>query len=175
MFSRISWRAKIASRNPTPLVFPQSIPRFVPKIYAPRNVRQAHRRIGGNPRESYRTSKIQYVAYLWRTSQVFRAGVAGIGTTGVMFYVLNLETVPGSGRRRFNWVSPELEKSLAETAQMQVLQQYKHQILPEWAPETKMVQRVLDKLIPNSGVGEDGHWEVRVIDDEQPNAFVVPG
>lgn len=38
-----------------------------------------------------------------------------------------------------------------------------------------MVQRVLDRLIPQSGL-VDQEWEVHVIDDmSQMNAFVIPG
>lgn len=39
-----------------------------------------------------------------------------------------------------------------------------------------MVQRVLDRLLPHSGLGtEDDQWEVHVIQDPQKNAFVIPG
>lgn len=48
-------------------------------------------------------------------------------------------------------------------------------MLPAWHPQVKMVQRVLDRLVPQSGLsGQD--WEVHVIDDlSQLNAFVIPG
>jgi len=39
-----------------------------------------------------------------------------------------------------------------------------------------MVQRVLDRLLPHSGLATDSNqWEVHVIEDEQKNAFVIPG
>lgn len=57
----------------------------------------------------------------------------------------------------------------------QTLQQYHGQVLPSWHPSSMMVQRVLDRLIPSSGVA-DSAWEVHVIDDPgQKNAFVMPG
>lgn len=37
-----------------------------------------------------------------------------------------------------------------------------------------MVQRVLDRLIPHSGL-EGDQWEIHVIDDDTKNAFVIPG
>lgn len=57
----------------------------------------------------------------------------------------------------------------------QVINEFKGRILPEWHPHVKMVRRVLERLIPASGL--DGQeWEVNVIDDEeQLNAFVIPG
>lgn len=39
-----------------------------------------------------------------------------------------------------------------------------------------MVQRVLDRLIPHSGLSTDeNQWEVHVIQDDTKNAFVIPG
>lgn len=38
-----------------------------------------------------------------------------------------------------------------------------------------MVQRVLDRLLPHSGLPDDGSWEVHVIESEEKNAFVIPG
>jgi predicted Zn-dependent protease len=48
-------------------------------------------------------------------------------------------------------------------------------LLPEWDPRTKMVKRVMAKLIPFSGLADE-NWEVYVIDDPHTaNAFVLPG
>ncbi|KAL8796345.1 MAG: hypothetical protein Q9195_001252 [Heterodermia aff. obscurata] len=55
------------------------------------------------------------------------------------------------------------------------MEQYGRKILPPDHPDSRMVQRVLDRLIPASGLSREG-WEVRVIaDQEQQNAFVLPG
>jgi len=43
------------------------------------------------------------------------------------------------------------------------MQQYKDEILPSWDPRNKMVQRVMKKLIPASGL-ENVEWEVNVIE-----------
>lgn len=56
----------------------------------------------------------------------------------------------------------------------QALREYNGKILPPHTKEHRMVQRVLDRLIPHSGL--DGEtWEVSVIDDSLKNAFVIPG
>ena len=54
------------------------------------------------------------------------------------------------------------------------MQEYQDQILPEWDTRTRQVQKVLDRLIPSSGLAGE-KWEVHVIDDPQKNAFVLPG
>ncbi len=72
-------------------------------------------------------------------------------------------------------VSPEQEQALSQQMYGQVQQQFGNQILPSWHPTTKMVRRVLERLIPASGL-EDAKWEVFVVDDpKQKNAFVIPG
>ncbi|KAK4691541.1 hypothetical protein P7C71_g5481, partial [Lecanoromycetidae sp. Uapishka_2] len=55
------------------------------------------------------------------------------------------------------------------------MQEFGNRVLPPNHPYSRQVNRVVDRLIPESGY-EDAEWEVRVIDDpEQKNAFVVPG
>ncbi len=57
----------------------------------------------------------------------------------------------------------------------QVLGEFGDRVLPASHPHVRMVQRVLDRLIPAAGLtGQE--WEVHVIDDAgQMNAFVIPG
>lgn len=110
----------------------------------------------------------------WASRPTFFYEVTGVGCAVGGFYVYNLEVVPVSGRRRFNIVSPELEKGTAKEQYQVIMQEYQDQILPEWDTRTRQVQKVLDRLIPSSGLtGEK--WEVHVIDDPQKNAFVLPG
>lgn len=90
------------------------------------------------------------------------------------FYIVNLETVPVSGRRRFNVVSPENEQWAAQQQYEEIMKQYGGQLLPAYHPQVRMVQRVADRLIPSSGL-EGEEWEVHVIQDEMENAFVIPG
>ncbi|KAF2100365.1 spap14e8.04 protein, partial [Rhizodiscina lignyota] len=56
----------------------------------------------------------------------------------------------------------------------EVMEQNRGKLLSEWDPRTKMVHRVLERLIPSSGL-TDQRWEVHVINDPEPNAFVIPG
>ena len=86
----------------------------------------------------------------------------------------NLEEVPVSHRRRFNIVGPAKEAEAGKMMYQQTMQQYGNQILPAYHPKSRMVQRVLNRLIPHSGL-EDEQWEVHVIEDPMKNAFVIPG
>jgi len=90
------------------------------------------------------------------------------------FYVYNLETVPVSGRRRFNIISPKTEEELGEQQYQQVLAQYRGQLVSDWDPRLRMVRRVMDRLIPVSGLSYQ-EWEIHVIESEEKNAFVLPG
>jgi predicted Zn-dependent protease len=68
-----------------------------------------------------------------------------------------------------------MEQSTSAQMYQQTLQEFGHKVLPAWHPQVKMVQRVLDRLIPQAGL-RDQEWEVHVIDDKsQLNAFVLPG
>ena len=87
----------------------------------------------------------------------------------------NLEKVPITGRRRFNCVSPAFEKQISDGGFQAMLQQYQRSILPPHHPYSILVNTVMSRLIPVSGL-EGEKWEVRVIDDpKQKNAFVMPG
>ncbi|KAF3760724.1 hypothetical protein M406DRAFT_25840, partial [Cryphonectria parasitica EP155] len=100
------------------------------------------------------------------------------------FYWYNLEVVPVSGRRRFNCYSEATVRELGAMQYKHVLYEMEQQggrFLPDRDARVRMVQRVMARLIPVSGMGEDeenGGWEVRVIDNDdlrQANAFVLPG
>lgn len=56
----------------------------------------------------------------------------------------------------------------------QTVQEFKDKIMPDHSKEHRQVQRVLDRLIPHSGL-EGDQWEIHVIDDPMTNAFVIPG
>lgn len=102
--------------------------------------------------------------------------VAGGG--GGVFYVYNLEEVPVSHRRRFNFVSPEMERQVlgSENAYNALLQEYRNRILPADHPYTRLVAKVVERLLGSSGRLADAEWRVHVIqDDDTTNAFVMPG
>ena len=90
------------------------------------------------------------------------------------FYIYNLETVPVSGRRRFNCISAKRETDMAQQLYGQVMQEFGSRVLPAWHPNSKLVNKVMNRLIPASGL-EDQAWEVHVVNDPQMNAFVLPG
>ena len=55
------------------------------------------------------------------------------------------------------------------------MQAYGREILQPSHPDSRMVTKVLQRLIPAAGL-EGQKWEVRVIDDpDEQNAFVLPG
>ncbi len=93
-----------------------------------------------------------------------------------MIYVYNLEPVPITGRRRFNILSPETEKSIMEGGYPQLLQELKGKILPAEHPYTRMVANVVERLLPSVKELAGDEWRVHVINDpKQKNAFVMPG
>jgi predicted Zn-dependent protease len=110
----------------------------------------------------------------WSQHPKFYYHIAGIGGTVGGVYVYNLEEVPVSHRRRFNIVGPAKEAEAGKMMYEQTMQQFGNQILPDSHPKSRMVQRVLNRLIPHSGL-EGEEWEVHVINDPMKNAFVIPG
>lgn len=110
----------------------------------------------------------------WAARPTFYYEVGGIGGLCGGYYIYNLERVPVSGRRRFNIISPQFEEQAGQAQYQQTLSQFGKRILPHYTREHQMVQRVLDRLVPHSGL-ENEKWEVHVIDDNMKNAFVIPG
>lgn len=97
----------------------------------------------------------------------------GLGISGI--YLYNTEVVEMTGRRRFNCVSHEAELKMGMQSYREVLAQSQGRILPDNHPVAQMVNRVLQRLIPQAPI-EGADWRVHVIlDDENANAFVLPG
>ncbi|KAI0885641.1 uncharacterized protein GGS22DRAFT_131801 [Annulohypoxylon maeteangense] len=96
----------------------------------------------------------------------------------VAFYFSNIQTVPVSGRRRFNCFSDETVEAASEAQVKRLIWEVERsggRFLGDWDPRVIMVKRVMRKLIPVSGM-EGADWEIRVIDDPRTvNAFVLPG
>lgn len=137
---------------------------------------------------SYRTYnndhyiRLQAAEPLRGPSKITTTAVIAIATTaGLLFYFANLEKVPVSNRTRFNVYGPDSStlKSVAEMSYKRLLIELQDQgarILPEWDPRTVRVRRVMQRLIPFSGMGANQDWEIFVIDaPNQANAFVLPG
>jgi predicted Zn-dependent protease len=80
-----------------------------------------------------------------------------------------------TGRRRFNCISPKQELAFGIHSYRDILQQYGNRILPADHPYTTMVNRVMQRLIPEAPI-KGADWKVHVIhDDKMMNAFVLPG
>ncbi|KAL9626362.1 MAG: hypothetical protein Q9204_007365 [Flavoplaca sp. TL-2023a] len=84
-----------------------------------------------------------------------------------------MEQAPVTGRWRFVCVSEEYEAELGKISYQDVMQDYHGRLLRPDDPRHKMVGRVLERLLPNSGL--KGDVEFHVIDDHEENAFVIPG
>jgi Zn-dependent protease with chaperone function len=155
-------------RNPTPLLRPAPSRAYQRLPFG--GAGQQYKRFGGA-----RRSGVASLFARWAARPTFYRDIgvltAGTGTV----YVLNLEEVPVSGRRRFNVVSAQLEESLAASTVAEVQQQYGAQMLAEGDARVRLVRRVLQRLLPYAPGVEGLQWEVTVIDSPEENAFVVPG
>ena len=80
----------------------------------------------------------------------------GLFRGATVFYVANLETVPESGRRRFNWMSRNQELLFARYALTSELKQCNGKILPNMSSEVVIVRKVMDALIQHIGVRDEG-------------------
>jgi len=142
------------------------------------SVRPVSRRRPINPRrppQYNRFENAQHAYNFWRVSRTFRVSTGVIIVGCGIFYYVNLERVPVSGRLRFNFVSQRyLQERIGKQEAQSIAQEY-GPVLPPSHPDSEMVNRVLRRLIPASGL-EHLNWEVRVIDDpDQVYAFVMPG
>ncbi|TGJ82096.1 hypothetical protein E0Z10_g6651 [Xylaria hypoxylon] len=112
-----------------------------------------------------------------RSPSLYTVIVVSVGGA-VVFYFMNIQTVPVSGRKRFNCYSEAKVKATGEAQAKRLeweLERAGGRFLGEWDWRTRLVKKVMRRLIPVSGM-EDAEWEVRVIDDPNTaNAFVLPG
>lgn len=98
-----------------------------------------------------------------------RAFVVASAAAAVAFYFYNSQTVPVTGRRRFNFLSDALVARAHSRAVDQIVQQVEEQgghFLSDWDPRTIQVKRVMKRLIPVSGM-TDLDWEIWVIADNR--------
>lgn len=80
-----------------------------------------------------------------------------------------------TGRRRFNVLSADYEIKMGQDSYREVLSSSRGKILPENHPDSVMVRRILNRLIPYAPI-KGADWRVHVIkDDSMMNAFVLPG
>ncbi|KAI9351377.1 metalloendopeptidase [Obelidium mucronatum] len=105
-----------------------------------------------------------------------RTWVIAGGLTGLagLYYITHLETVPVSGRTRFMDISREAEEEIGRQAYQEIMNEYRHKIVPAYHPMAIYVHKVARNIIRASGI-TDVDWEIHLIDDAQKNAFVIPG
>lgn len=98
-----------------------------------------------------------------------RVLVVATVVAAVAFYFYNSQTVPVTGRRRFNFLSDTMVARAHSKAAEGIIQQVKAQgghFLSDWDPRTILVKRVMKRLIPVSGM-TDLNWEIFVIADNR--------
>lgn len=101
-----------------------------------------------------------------RHSKLF---VVACAAAAAVFYYANSQTVPVTGRRRFNFLSDDFLEVLGSANAEAVVQEIEEQggrFLSERDHRVRTVRRVMERLIPVSGMA-DMEWKVRVIDDER--------
>ena len=96
------------------------------------------------------------------------------GLAAVAFFCWNLEQVPVTGRWRFNYKG-DMRSSWFEKEFTKVVEEARArgEMLPEHHRLTRRVRRVLERLIPVSGL-KDYDWEVYVAKDGMPAPAPAP-
>ncbi|KAI0420676.1 peptidase family M48-domain-containing protein [Xylaria grammica] len=113
----------------------------------------------------------------FRSPSLYTVIVLSVGGA-VVFYFMNIQTVPVSGRQRFNCYGEAKMRATGEAQAKRIeweIERAGGRFLDDWDWRTRLVKKVMRRLIPVSGM-EDSEWEIRVIDDPNTaNAFVLPG
>lgn len=123
-------------------------------------------------RSTYSGQRVDRFQRIW---QAHGNKILILGAGGLVFYVYNLETVPVSGRRRFNCISDAREEAMGRIMYRGELQDLQGRLLPANHPLTQRVAKVVERLLPASGLGHQ-QWAVHVVDDpDVKNAFVIAG
>lgn len=161
-------------------------PQFRPQLLASRTPSPTNRRAFFSKQHSryYQNRQSQYNRFRGNTRQdtLYRLVqnakprhfvIIGVGISGV--YLYNTEKVEMTGRRQFNCISRHQELKMGEESYQEILSSERGKILSDHHPLTRMVNGVLQRLIPQAPI-EGANWKVHVIkDDGMVNAFVLPG
>lgn len=140
----------------------QKSPRIIHYRYNPEAV--------GRARPLLTTEQLGRAARSPNTKWIFAISIGG----ATVFYFSNLEEVPVSKRKRFNCYSDASVEKEGQRLYQQIMAENRGALLPEWDSRSRMVQRVMNRLIPVSEM-EGVDWEVHVINSPEMNAFVIPG
>jgi len=112
--------------------------------------------------------------FRWQIMILFAIG-AGI------YYMMNQETVPLTGRKQLRTMEPAQEMALGLQSYQQILSDSK--VLSGDEPVVQAVREIGDRLartademlIEETGEPSGFDWAVNVIDSDQANAFALPG
>lgn len=112
--------------------------------------------------------------FRWQIMLLFAVGAA-------IYYFMNQETVPLTGRKQLRTMEPAQEMALGLQSYQQILQDSK--VLSGNEPVVQAVRQIGDRLaktadqmlIQETGEPSGFEWAVNVIDSEQANAFALPG
>lgn len=145
----------------------------------PRARRDLYEEDQPEPEEDYNYEESSpFKAWLHRhRKSLIRVGAFG-GAAG-SFYIYHLEEAPITRRRRFMNMSPKQETYLADASFEQIMQEYKHALLPPNHSLVRYVEKVAEKIVaavedrfPDQ---RNAQWQVFIINAPTANAFVLPG
>jgi len=144
---------------------PPPPPRRPDKILPPRGRPEKKIYTRYDPEEARRAKPLITVEAVRNaaTSRSTKTVVIIAAGSAVIFYFTHLEEVPVSGRKRFMCYSDASVEEQGRVLYNMVMQEAGRAILPSWDPRVRMVNRVMKRLIPASGL-EHVDWEVHVIE-----------
>jgi predicted Zn-dependent protease len=89
------------------------------------------------------------------------------------FYFSNLESVPGTNRKRFLAIPRIVEAFIANHTYLQLIDEYGRYMLPRTHPIKTWVDDIAKRIIAVSGL-DHLDWEVHIVNSAIRNAFVIP-
>jgi hypothetical protein len=154
--------------SPAPILrrFESNFRRYPPPPPSRRPDKIIHRR--WDPEHARTAKPLVTVEGIKRTVTSGTSKILVVVTLGsvTIFYFTHLEEVPESGRKRFMCYSEEMVEQQGELLYREIMQNEGRAILPEWDSRTRMVNRVMDRLIQANGL-EHVPWEIHVLNSNR--------
>lgn len=187
-------RQRCLARHPTPSTIRApsraalAVPRHPRSSLPPRQHQRRHYRPGDEIREKLQADlneKLRHARPLVSDAAANRFTTAGTGrgsrtfvalcvAAAFVFYFANSQTVPVTGRRRFNFLSDRLIEMVGAEGAEDVVREIQEQggrFAPERSWQYREVEKVMSRLVPVSGMA-DVNWQIRVIDDDSKPALI---
>jgi hypothetical protein len=162
----------ISRHFPAPISqrFESSFRRYPPPPPPRRPDKIIHRR--WDPEHAQNAKPLLTVEGMRRTVTSGPSKILVVLTVGsaTVFYFTHLEEVPESGRKRFMCYSEEMVEEQGQLLYQEIIQNEGRAILPEWDARTRMVNRVMDRLIQANGL-EHVPWEIHVIQSDREHPY----